>query len=177
MNVSKRDRTVHLQCDLPWYWALNPFLRWLLSEVKWIRSQFLLDITGEGRVVPVSLEVKQSRSHMVFTVTVCFNSFPPLILQRETNKCRREKKLLMQIMMQQTRAQTTRSQMSVKHQLSTGQNKASAVFVVKHSAPFTSSVTAQLLSADHIAPPTSTTQHKDTWTNSARTSCVVAAAR
>lgn len=41
---------------IPWYCALNPFLRWLLSEVKCSRSQFLLEITGEGKVVPVNLK-------------------------------------------------------------------------------------------------------------------------
>lgn len=41
---------------LPWYWALNPFRRWLLSDVKCNRSQFLLLMTGDGRFMPVSLE-------------------------------------------------------------------------------------------------------------------------
>lgn len=41
---------------LPWYWALNPFRRWLLSDVKCSRSQFLLLMTGDGRFMPVSLE-------------------------------------------------------------------------------------------------------------------------
>lgn len=42
--------------SIPWYCALNPFLRWLLSDVKCSRSQFLLEITGEGKVVPVNLK-------------------------------------------------------------------------------------------------------------------------
>lgn len=42
---------------------MNPFLRWLLSEVKCSRSQFLLEITGEGKVVPVSLRGSKQRTH------------------------------------------------------------------------------------------------------------------
>ena len=40
---------------LPWYWALNPRCRWLPSDVKCSRSQFLLLITGAGRLAPVNL--------------------------------------------------------------------------------------------------------------------------
>ena len=40
---------------LPWYWALKPRCRWLPSEVKCSRSQFLLLMTGAGRLAPVNL--------------------------------------------------------------------------------------------------------------------------
>lgn len=40
---------------LPWYWALKPRCRWLPSDVKCSRSQFLLLMTGAGRLAPVNL--------------------------------------------------------------------------------------------------------------------------
>lgn len=43
---------------LPWYWALKPLWRWLLSVTKCSRSQFLLLIMGAGIFIPVSLSVK-----------------------------------------------------------------------------------------------------------------------
>lgn len=43
------------QPHLPWYWALKPRCRWLPSEVKCSRSQFLLLMTGAGRLAPVNL--------------------------------------------------------------------------------------------------------------------------
>lgn len=49
---------------LPWYWALNPFRRWLLSDVKCSRSQFLLLMTGDGRFMPVSLEWEKQQNLM-----------------------------------------------------------------------------------------------------------------
>lgn len=44
---------------LPWNWALKPLRRWLPSEVKCRRSQFLLLMTGDGRFMPVSLEERE----------------------------------------------------------------------------------------------------------------------
>lgn len=45
---------------LPWNWALKPLRRWLPSEVKCRRSQFLLLMTGEGRFMPVSLKERKT---------------------------------------------------------------------------------------------------------------------
>lgn len=43
---------------LPWYWALKPLCRWLLSVTKCSRSQFLLLMMGAGIFIPVSLRGK-----------------------------------------------------------------------------------------------------------------------
>lgn len=43
---------------LPWYWALKPLWRWLLSVTKCSRSQFLLLMMGAGIFIPVSLNVE-----------------------------------------------------------------------------------------------------------------------
>lgn len=48
------------QLCLPWYWALNPRCRWLPSDVKCSRSQFLLLMTGAGRLAPVNLGVDRT---------------------------------------------------------------------------------------------------------------------
>lgn len=52
-SVLSQEALVRLY--LPWYWALKPRCRWLPSDVKCSRSQFLLLMTGAGRLAPVNL--------------------------------------------------------------------------------------------------------------------------
>lgn len=45
--------------NLPWYWALNPLWRWLLSVVKCSRNQFLLLTMGTGILIPDNLRERR----------------------------------------------------------------------------------------------------------------------
>lgn len=62
--VEGKRRRLLLRCAneaidvLPWYWALKPLCRWLLSVTKCSRSQFLLLMMGAGIFIPVSLRGK-----------------------------------------------------------------------------------------------------------------------
>lgn len=63
-SVEGKRRRLLLRCAneainvLPWYWALKPLCRWLLSVTKCSRSQFLLLMMGAGIFIPVSLRGK-----------------------------------------------------------------------------------------------------------------------
>lgn len=70
---------------LPWNCALNPLRRWLLSDVKWSRNQFLLLITGEGRFMPVSLEREREKISLVNQQSKCPLANPLLKLTTDSH--------------------------------------------------------------------------------------------